>query len=99
MGDDDIFLLNIVLKIRTKQIGSTQVTGSFFISANEIRVSREGFFCTGTETHAFVWIFGSFLISANEIRVSREGFFCSGTETHGRVGREMDVRTESLFCT
>ena len=37
----------------TRQSAFVWIFGSFFISANEIRVSREGFFCTGTETHGY----------------------------------------------
>ena len=35
----------------TRQSAFVWICGSFFISANEIRVSREVFLCTGTETH------------------------------------------------
>jgi hypothetical protein len=35
----------------TRQSAFVWICGSFFISANEIRVSREDFFCSGTETH------------------------------------------------
>jgi hypothetical protein len=30
------------------------IFGSFFISAKEIRVSRKGLFCSGTETHGYI---------------------------------------------
>ena len=35
----------------TRESAFVWICGSFLISANEIRVSREDFFCTGTETH------------------------------------------------
>ena len=35
----------------TRESAFVWICGSFLISANEIRVSREGFFGSGTETH------------------------------------------------
>ena len=37
----------------TRESAFVWICGSFLISANEIRVSREGFFGSGTETHGF----------------------------------------------
>ena len=49
----------------TRQSTFVWICGSFFISANEIRVSGEVFLCTGTETHGGR---GSAVFSTSSIR-------------------------------
>ena len=38
----------------TRESAFVWICGSFLISANEIRISREDFFGSGTETHGFI---------------------------------------------